>query len=92
MIERIKFVMENKIELTIEELEAQYKALGEEIKQKKQTAEEEKKKKLAEVKAARMSEIEAVGEKYVTLIEDFIHDYGSYEPKHISPYIYHLFF
>lgn len=94
-----------KRELTIEELEEQYKkiseqynALGNQLKEKKQEAEDRKKAQLAAKKDARYKEIEEASEHLSQLIEDYTKDYGSfsfkrdYKDKYELPYLYHLFF
>ena len=64
----------NKIQMTLEEMEKKYKALGKMIVQKKQ---EELDKKNAE-KESRQKEVDAAFDNYVTLLKKYIKDYGSY--------------
>ena len=70
--------MKNEKELTLEELKAQYKALGEQIEKKAKAEEEEQKAKLKAEKAARKEELELAMKTYHTLLNAYIKDYGSY--------------
>ena len=83
--------------LTIEELKAQYKALGEEIAQKEKAEAEEREAKLAAEKDARKAEIEALEKRLGELIKAWIKDYGPYNRTRTYsgdglPYLWHLFF
>lgn len=76
---------DEKREMTIEELEAEYKKvseqydnLGAQIKKKKQEEEDRKKAQLAIEKDARYKEIEEVGKHLNELIKDYTRDYGSF--------------
>lgn len=76
---------EIKREMTIEELEAEYKKvseqydnLGAQIKKKKQEEEDRKKAQLATEKDARYKEIEEVGKHLNELIKNYTRDYGSF--------------
>ena len=78
---------DNKREMTIEELEKQYKEaakkatmLGEQLEQKKQEEEYKKKAQLALEKEARKKEVDEAFDNYVTLFKKYINDYGSYCP------------
>jgi biopolymer transport protein ExbD len=73
MIER-KINMENK--LTIEELEAQYKALGEELEARKKAEVEERNAKLRAEKEARYKEVIDAYENFEELRGKFVEDYG----------------
>lgn len=99
--------MEDKREMTLEELEAKYKKMTEEykviedqIKKKKQEEEDKRKAELAANKDARYKEIEAVSEHLYQLIKDYTKDYGKFSFKRnysddkndYFPYIYHWFF
>lgn len=68
----------DKKELTVEELEAQYKALGEQIAKKKKDAEEKKRAQLALEKEARAKEIEEAEKRYCELVKAYRKDYGYY--------------
>lgn len=68
----------DKKELTIEELEAQYKALGEQIAKKKKDEEDKRKAKLALEKEARTREIEEAEKHYRELVKAYQKDYGYY--------------
>ena len=76
---------DEKREMTIEELEAEYKKvseqydnLGAQIKKKKQEEEDRKKEQLAAEKDARHKEIEEVGKHLNELIKNYTKDYGSF--------------
>ena len=99
--------MEDKREMTLEELEAKYKKMTEEykviedqIKKKKQEEEDKRKAELAASKDARYKEIEAVSEHLHQLIKDYTKDYGKFnftrnysnDKNDYFPYIYHWFF
>jgi len=82
--------MEKK-ELTLQELEAQYKKLGEQIEKKKKEEEEYKKAELARVKEIRAKEVKVAREDAKKacehadyLLHEYIRDYGSYEDDDIS--------
>ena len=64
---------------TLEEMEAQYKDLGEKIKQKRQEEEDRKKAELALTKEARKKELDEAREQYLNLLQEYIRDYHSYE-------------
>ena len=66
--------MENKF--TIEELEEQYKALGEELEARKKAAVEERRAKLAAEKETRYKEVVQAYENFENLRTDFVNDYG----------------
>ena len=68
--------MEKKREFTIEELEAEYLALGEELRQRKQAEKEEREAKLRAEKDARYKEVIDAYENYKELKNQFIDDYG----------------
>lgn len=70
--------MKNEKELTLEELKAQYKALGEQIEKKAKAEEEERKARLVAEKAARKEELELARKTYNALLNAYIKDYGSY--------------
>ena len=71
--------MENKKkELTLEELKAQYNALGEKIAKQEKMEAEEREAKLKAEKDARKKEIESTEKKLNELISAYIKDYGSY--------------
>ena len=96
MIERM-INMKDEKNLTIEELKAQYKALGEEIAQKEKAEAEERAAKLTAEKEARKAEIETVEKRLGELISAYIKDYGSYNRTRTHnddgfPYLWHLFF
>ena len=86
-----------KKEFTIEELQAQYEALGIEIEARKKAEAEEREAKLAAEKEARRTEIETLEEKLIELREAYIKDYGSYHTTRsydediIAPFL-HWFF
>lgn len=67
-----------KKEFTIEELQAQWEALGAELEARKKAEAEEHEAKLAAEKEARRTEIEAVEQKLIELKTAYIKDYGSY--------------
>lgn len=62
--------------LTIEELEAQYKALGEELEARKKTEIEEKNAKLRAERDARYKEVVHAYENFEELRTKFVDDYG----------------
>ena len=83
--------------LTIEELKAKYKALGEEIAQKEKAEAEEREAKLTADKDARKAEIETLEKRLGELIRAWIKDYGSYNRTRTYggdgfPYLWHIFF
>lgn len=76
---------DEKREMTIEELEEQYKkateqadVLGNQLKKKKQDEADRKKAQLALEKDARYKEIEEVSKHLNELIADYTKDYGSF--------------
>lgn len=98
---------ELKREMSIDELEEQYKkmteqykALGEKIKQKKQDEEDKRKMQLSLEKETRKKEIEAKEKELCDLIKSYINDYGSYSATRTCnnqndnefPYLFHWFF
>jgi len=62
--------------LTIEELEAKYKALGEELEARKRAEAEERKAKLVAEKEARYKEVIHAYENFEELREKYVEDYG----------------
>jgi hypothetical protein len=77
---------------TIEELRAQYKALGEQIAQKEKAEKEAKQKKLEAEKESRYQSIVLEMEKLATMIESWNADYGPFAVKgNVSPYLFHYF-
>ena len=68
----------DKKELTIEELKAQYEALGEQIAKRQKEEEDRKKAKLALEKEARAKEIEETAQHYCELVKAYQKDYGYY--------------
>ena len=64
--------------LTIEELEAKYRALGEELETRKKAEAEERKAKLAAVKEARYKEVIDAYENYEELRSKYVDDYGCF--------------
>ena len=68
----------DKKELTIEELKAQYEALGEQIAKRQKEEEDRKKAKLALEKDSRHKEIEEVAKRYCELVKAYQKDYGRY--------------
>ena len=81
--------------LTIEEMKAQYKALGEKIAQKEKAEAEEREAKLAAEKEARYKEIIAMFDNLETLIKNWHADYGNFVfhgKSNTIPYLWHLFF
>ena len=88
---------EAKREMTLEELEAKYKALGEVITKKKAEEEKRKQEELARTKEVRRKEIEEKEKELCELKRNYIKDYGNYvsvrdADEHDFPYLYHLFF
>jgi hypothetical protein len=84
MIERM-ISMPTKNELTIEELEVQYKiaeekrnAIKQQIEQKKKEEKELKEAKLAKERDARKKEVDDALERYKKLLRAYINDYGIY--------------
>lgn len=85
--------MKDEKRLTIEELKAQYKALGEEIAQKEKAEAEEKQARLKAEKDARYKEVEESIEHTIELIKNWSKDYGSFNFKNYNyPYLWHIFF
>jgi flagellar motility protein MotE (MotC chaperone) len=80
--------------LTIEELEAKYKALGEEIEARKKAEAEEMKAKLAAEKDARFKEVIDAYKHADALRDAVIEDYGyfTYETEDDVPCLWDLFF
>ena len=70
--------MATKKELTIEELQAQYEAIGAEIQARKKAEAEEKAAKLAVEKDARYAEIQKVEKHLIELKSAYRKDYGNY--------------
>lgn len=68
----------SKSELTLQELEAQYKKLGEQIAKKKKDEEERKKAELALEKEKRKQELDDARAHYNDLFSKYIQDYGTY--------------
>ena len=89
---------EAKREMTLDELEAKYKELGEVITKKKAEEEKRKQEELARTKEARKKEIELKEKELCALKRSYIKDYGSYSATRntdydeLFPYLYHLFF
>ena len=91
--------MDNEVkrEMTLDELEAKYKELGEVITKKKAEEEKKKKEELAHAKESRRKEIEQKEKELCELKRNYIKDYGSYTAvRNVEdedfPYLYHLFF
>lgn len=89
--------MKNEKVFTIEELKAQYEALGKKIAEKEKAEAEEREAKLTAEKEARKAEIETVEKRLGELISAYIKDYGSYNRTKTHnddrfPYLWHLFF
>ena len=91
--------MDNEVkrEMTLDELEAKYKELGEVITKKKAEEEKRKKEELAHTKESRRKEIEQKEKELCELKRNYIKDYGSYTAvRNVAdeefPYLYHLFF
>ncbi len=88
---------EAKREMTLDELEAKYKELGEVITKKKAEEEKRKQEELAYTKEARKKEIELKEKELCELKRNYIKDYGGYTAvRNLKdedfPYLYHLFF
>jgi biopolymer transport protein ExbD len=64
--------------LTIEELEAKYKALGEELEARKKAEAEKRKAKLAAEKDARYKEVIYAYDNFEELRSKYVDDYGSF--------------
>lgn len=80
------------MDFTIEELRAQYKAIGEQIAQKEKEEKEAKQKKLEAEKESRYQSIVLEMEKLTTMIEEWNADYGPFAVKgNVSPYLFHYF-
>lgn len=91
--------MDNEVkrEMTLDELEAKYKELGEVITKKKAEEAKRKKEELAHAKESRRKEIEQKEKELCELKRNYIKDYGSYTAvRNVGnedfPYLYHLFF
>ena len=91
--------MEEIIYETIEEMEAEYKALGEKIKKQKQAEAAKKQARLESEKEQRKKIIEDKEKELSGLIRDYIRDYGCYcstkypdKNEDVFSYLYHLFF
>ena len=91
--------MDNEVkrEMTLDELEAKYKELGEVITKKKAEEEKRKKEELAHAKESRRKELEQEEKELCELKRNYIKDYGSYTAvRNVEnedfPYLYHLFF
>ena len=99
--------MEDKREMTLEELEAKYEKMTEEykvienqIKKKKREEEDKRKAELTARKDARYKEIEEASKHLSQLIKDYTKDYGSFSFKRNYssdnddrdfPYLWHWF-
>lgn len=70
--------MATKKELTTEELQAQYDAIGAELEARRKTEAEEREAKLAAEKESRYAEIQELERKIGRLKIAYIKDYGSY--------------
>lgn len=79
--------------LTIEELEAKYKALGEELEARKKAEAEERNAKLRAVKDARYKEVINAYENFEELRSKYVEDYGSFTFKTTSnlPHWWNMF-
>ena len=91
--------MDNEVkrEMTLDELEAKYKELGEVITKKKAEEEKRKQEELAYTKEARKKEIELKEKELCELKRSYIKDYDDYASikdaiESDFPYLYHLFF
>ena len=73
--------MATKQNLTIEELKAQYKAMGEEIAKREKAEAEERKAKLKAERESRYNEVIDTYKKFEKLKSKFIDDYGSFTFK-----------
>lgn len=80
--------------LTIEELEAKYKALGEELEARKKVEAEEKKAKLKAERDARYKEVVHAYENFEELRSKFVDDYGyfTFETEIEIPDFWDFFF
>jgi hypothetical protein len=97
---------ETKKAITLEELEAEYakrmakcETMRLQIEKKKREAEDRKRAQLALEKESREQLIEAKEQELMTLIKDYINDYGTYSKRitnrsddDLFSYLYHLFF
>ena len=88
---------EAKKEMTLEELEDMYKALGEKIAKEKTKEEKRKQEELVRTKEARKKEIELKEKELCELKRSYIKDYDDYASikdaiESDFPYLYHLFF
>lgn len=68
----------SKSELTLQELELQYKKLGEQIEKRKKDEEERKKADLALEKEKRKKELDDARAHYSDLFSKYIQDYGTH--------------
>lgn len=82
-----------KKKITIEELEAQYKALGEELEARKKAEAEERNARLRAEKDARYKEIIDAYENFEELRSKYVEDYGSFTFKTTSnlPHWWNMF-
>lgn len=87
--------MENKNEMTLEELQSQYdklaarsRVLREKISQKKKEDEEVKRLKLANEKEQRKKEVDEAIEKCYKLLADYTNDYGTYHTNDNIPFLF----
>ena len=80
--------------LTIEELEAKYKALGEELEARKKAEAEKRKARLKAEKDARFQEVIEAYRHADALRDAVVEDYGyfTYETEEDIPSIWELFF
>ena len=81
--------------LTLEELKAKHRALGEEIAQKEKEEAEARAAECLATKATRKAELKEAAEHYQTLLRAYIKDYGSYRTTQSGDEIYdilHMFF
>ena len=73
--------MATKQNLTIEELKAQYKAMGEEIAKREKAETEERNVRLKAERESRYNEVVDAYEKFEELKDKFVNDYGSFTLK-----------
>ena len=73
--------MATKQNLTIEELKAQYKAMGEEIAKREKAEAEERNARLKAEKESRYNEVVDAYKKFEELKNKFLEDYGSFTFK-----------
>lgn len=85
--------MATKQNLTIEELKAQYKAMGEEIAKREKAEAEERNAKLKAEREARYKEVVDTYKKFEKLRSEFVDDYGyfTFETSTRIPSILDLF-